>query len=123
MVNIQQHIPLTFGCGNQLNPQQRLLAHDVEGTTEIVMCIMLKIVLRHLTVHDIQFLRLVDKLAGFPVLVNQEANLQFLSLGKDCLHGFFQTMEVNTVSKLCDTRTVVLHDFRELQAVVEYTEL
>ena len=56
---------------------------------------------------------------GF-VVIDEETYAQLRPFGKNSLNGLFHSAKVNIVSQFSDTRNIVLHHQRKLQAVIEY---
>lgn len=73
MVNVKQHVALAFRRSHQLHTYQWLVAHDVEGTAEPMMGILLEVCLRHLASYDGQTLAVVHILSGLSLIINEKA--------------------------------------------------
>ena len=120
MVDIQQHIVFPFRRRYQFHTKQRLFAHDVKRTAKAVIGILPKVSFRHLTLDDGQLFSLVHILTWLTVVIDEETYAQLRPFGKNSLNGLFHSAKVNIVSQFSDTRNIVLHHQRKLQAVIEY---
>ena len=122
MMDVHQQV-VRFGCGHDLSPYQRLIAHDVEGAAKAVVSIVLEVSFRHLATHHCQFLFVIDRLPRFAIFVDEEADAQFFSCRKDGLHGSLHAVAVDFICQGNDARDVVLHHLRIFQAVVKDAQL
>ena len=80
----------------------------------------MKVGFGHLATHHGQRFVLVNILAGFAILVNQEARFQLLPCREDGLKGCLYAVEVDVVIQGHDTGNVILHHFRILHAVIKH---
>ena len=120
MVDIQQHIVFPFWRCDQFHTKQRLFAHDVKRTAKAVIGILSEVCFRHLTLDDGQLFRLIYILTWLAVVIDEESYAQLRPFGKNRLNGLFHTVKVNIISQFSDTRNIVLHHLRKLQAVIEH---
>ena len=120
MVDIQQHIAFSFRRSNQFHTKQRLFAHDVKRTAKAVIGILPEVCFRHLMLDDGQLFSLVHILTWLTVVIDEETYAQLRPFGKNSLNGLFHTVKVNIISQFCNTRNIVLHHLRKLQAVIEH---
>ena len=87
------------------------------------MGILLEIGFCHLATSYGQPLVVVDKLSRFALLVDEEADAQFLSCRKDGLKSYLQAVEVDVVCQGDNTRNIILLYLWIFQAVVKDAQL
>ena len=122
MMDINQQV-VFFWCRHKFSPNQRLVAHDVEGTAKAVMDIVVEVDFRHLTTHDSQCLAIVDILPRLAVFVDEKTDTQFLPNLKDSLQSSLKAVGIDVVGQRYDARDVILHHLREFHAVVKDAQL
>ena len=82
--------------------------------------ILLEVCFRHLAAYYSQFLVLIHILTRLTIPVDEKAHTEFRPCGEYCLYGLLHTIKVNIVSQLGDTRNIILHHLRILQAVIKH---
>ena len=122
VVDVHQQVVLRGGR-YQFSPDERLIAHDVEGAAEAVVGIVLEVSFRHPATRDGQRLAIVDILAGLAVVIDDKAYPQFLPRRENGLYGGLHAVKVNVAGQGHDARDVILHHIRILHAVIEDSQL